>query len=117
MEFDDPGHKTVRLHVSAFGVWRDRPLCHLSGGGSPSAALSLAIAARACRKAGNSLRITAQLIEAETGAHLWADRFDGALDDVFELQDQITDTVIGIVEPSLQRSEIERARRKSHSNQ
>ena len=43
------------------------------------------------RKAGNRLRITAQLIEAETGAHLWADRFDGALDDVFELQDQITE--------------------------
>ncbi len=64
------------------------------------------------RKAGNRLRITAQLIEAETGAHLWADRFDGALDDVFELQDQITDKVIGIVEPNLQRSEIERARQK-----
>ena len=64
------------------------------------------------RKSGNRLRITAQLIEAETGAHLWADRFDGALDDVFELQDQITDKVIGIVEPSLQRSEIERARQK-----
>jgi adenylate cyclase len=64
------------------------------------------------RKAGNQLRITAQLIEAETGAHLWADRFDGSLDDVFELQDQITDKVIGIVEPNLQRSEIERSRRK-----
>jgi adenylate cyclase len=64
------------------------------------------------RKAGNRLRITAQLIEAETGAHLWADRFDGGLDDVFELQDQITDKVIGIVEPNLQRSEIERARQK-----
>ena len=68
------------------------------------------------RKAGNRLRITAQLIEAETGAHLWADRFDGALDDVFELQDQITDKVVGIVEPSLQRSEIERARRKHPDN-
>ena len=64
------------------------------------------------RKAGNRLRITAQLIEAETGAHLWADRFDGSLDDVFELQDQITDKVVGIVEPSLQHSEIERARQK-----
>jgi adenylate cyclase len=63
------------------------------------------------RKAADQLRITAQLIEAETGAHLWADRFDGSLDDVFELQDQITDKVIGIVEPSLQRSEIERSRR------
>jgi TolB-like protein len=68
------------------------------------------------RKAGNRLRITAQLIEAETGAHLWADRFDGGIDDVFDLQDQITDKVIGIVEPSLQRSEIERARRKRPEN-
>ena len=64
------------------------------------------------RKAGNRLRITAQLIEAESGSHLWADRFDGALDDVFDLQDQITDKVVGVVEPSLQRSEIERSRRK-----
>ena len=64
------------------------------------------------RKAGNRLRITAQLIEAETGAHLWADKFDGALEDVFDLQDQITDRVVGIVEPSLQRSEIERSRQK-----
>ena len=53
------------------------------------------------RKAGNRLRITAQLLEAETGAHLWADRFDGALEDVFDLQDQITERVVGIVEPSL----------------
>jgi adenylate cyclase len=64
------------------------------------------------RKAGNRVRITAQLLEAETGAHLWADRYDGALEDVFELQDQITDKVIGVVEPSLQKSEIERSRRK-----
>ena len=68
------------------------------------------------RKAGNRVRITAQLIEAETGAHLWADRFDGALEDVFALQDQITDRVVGIVEPSLQRSEIERSRRKRPEN-
>jgi adenylate cyclase len=64
------------------------------------------------RKSGNRLRITGQLIEADTGAHLWADRFDGALEDVFELQDQITERVVGIVEPSLQRSEIERSRQK-----
>jgi len=61
------------------------------------------------RKAGNRLRITAQLIEAETGAHLWADKYDGSLEDVFDLQDQITDKVIGIVEPNLKRSEIERS--------
>jgi TolB-like protein len=64
------------------------------------------------RKAGSRVRITAQLVEAETGAHLWADKYDGALEHVFELQDQITDRVVGIVEPSLQRSEIERSRRK-----
>ena len=64
------------------------------------------------RKAGQRLRVTAQLVEAETGAHLWADKFDGELKDVFEFQDQITETVVGIVEPSVQKSEIERSRRK-----
>ena len=68
------------------------------------------------RKAGARVRITAQLIEAETGAHLWADRFDGALEDVFDLQDQITDKVVAIVEPNVQRSEIERSRRKRPEN-
>ena len=52
------------------------------------------------RKAGARVRITAQLIEAETGAHLWAEKFDAALENVFDLQDQITDRVVGIVEPS-----------------
>jgi TolB-like protein/class 3 adenylate cyclase len=64
------------------------------------------------RKSGVRLRITAQLVEAETGAHLRADKFDGALEDVFNLQDQITDRVVGIVEPSVRKSEIERSRRK-----
>jgi len=68
------------------------------------------------RKAGDRLRITAQLLEAETGAHLWADRYDGALEDVFDLQDRITDSVVGIVEPSLRRTEIERSRRKRPEN-
>ena len=68
------------------------------------------------RKAGNLLRITAQLVEAETRTHLWADKFDGAIDHVFDLQDQITDRVVGIVEPSLQRSEVERSRRKRPEN-
>ena len=68
------------------------------------------------RKAGARVRITAQLIEAETGAHLWAEKFDGALEDVFDLQDQITDRVVGIVEPSLRQSEIERSRRKHPEN-
>ena len=64
------------------------------------------------RKAGARLRVTAQLVEAETGAHLWADKFDGELKDVFEVQDQITERVVGVVEPSLRKSEIERSRRK-----
>ena len=64
------------------------------------------------RKAGERLRVTAQLVEAETGAHLWADKFDGDLKDVFELQDQITERVVGVVEPSVRKSEIERSRRK-----
>jgi adenylate cyclase len=68
------------------------------------------------RKAGARVRINAQLLEAETGAHLWADKFDGAVADVFDLQDQITDRVVGIVEPSLRRSEIERSRRKRPDN-
>ena len=64
------------------------------------------------RKAGNRVRITAQLIDAATGAHLWADRFDGALDDIFELQDQVASGVVGAIEPKLRQSEIERASRK-----
>jgi adenylate cyclase len=64
------------------------------------------------RKAGNRLRVTGQLIEAETGAHLWADRYDGALEDVFDLQDKLTTAIVGIIEPHLRRAEIERARRK-----
>jgi adenylate cyclase len=68
------------------------------------------------RKSGSRLRVTAQLVEAETGAHLWADKFDGGLKDVFEFQDQITERVVGIVEPSVQKSELERSRRKPPEN-
>src|SRR5215831_16917895 len=53
-----------------------------------------------------------QLIDTATGAHVWADRFDGALDDIFELQDQVASSVVGAIEPKLRQSEIERARRK-----
>ncbi|MBT3532700.1 MAG: tetratricopeptide repeat protein, partial [Rhodospirillaceae bacterium] len=55
------------------------------------------------RKASNRVRITAQFIEAETGNHLWADRYDGNLDDIFELQDRITESIIGEIEPELGR--------------
>ena len=64
------------------------------------------------RRAGDRVRITGQLIDAETGAHLWADRYDGALADVFALQDQVTASVVGAIAPSLQRAEIDRAGRK-----
>ena len=64
------------------------------------------------RKAGNWVRITAQLIDTATGAHIWADRFDGALDDIFELQDQVASNVAGAIEPKLVLAETERAIRK-----
>jgi tetratricopeptide (TPR) repeat protein len=64
------------------------------------------------RKAGNRVRITGQLIDTTSGAHIWSDRFDGALDDIFELQDQVAIGVVGVVEPRLRLAEIERANRK-----
>jgi TolB-like protein len=64
------------------------------------------------RKAGRRVRITGQLIDAVTGAHIWADRFDGALDDIFDLQDRVASSVVGTIEPRLRLSEIERASRK-----
>ena len=64
------------------------------------------------RKAADRVRITGQLIDATTGGHLWADRFEGTLDDIFELQDQLTENVVGAIAPQLERAEIERAKRK-----
>ena len=64
------------------------------------------------RKAANRVRITGQLIDATTGAHLWADRFDGTLEDVFDLQDQVTVSVVSAIAPKLEQVEIERAKRK-----
>jgi TolB-like protein/class 3 adenylate cyclase/Tfp pilus assembly protein PilF len=64
------------------------------------------------RKAGNRVRITGQLIEAATGRHLWADKFDGALEDVFGLQDQMATSVVGLIAPTLEAAEIERAKQK-----
>ena len=58
------------------------------------------------------MRITGQLIEAATGGHIWADRFDGDLADIFDLQDRITESVVGAIEPSLRRAEIARAAAK-----
>src|SRR5579863_1032664 len=64
------------------------------------------------RKAGNRVRIAGQLIDTANGAHIWADRIDGALDDIFELQDQVASSVAGAIEPRLRLAEIERAARK-----
>ena len=64
------------------------------------------------RKASKRVRVTAQLVEAATGAHVWADRYDGTLDDIFDLQDRIATSVVGAIEPQLHRAEIERIRHK-----
>jgi tetratricopeptide (TPR) repeat protein len=61
------------------------------------------------RKGGGRVRITAQLIDAANGAHLWADRFDGALEDVFELQDNVASSVAGVIEPALLGAEMNRS--------
>jgi adenylate cyclase len=64
------------------------------------------------RKSNGRVRITAQLIEADTGAHLWADHFDGSLEDVFDLQDKVAAAVAGVIEPALQAAETERSVRR-----
>ena len=74
------------------------------------------VLAGSMRRAGNRVRIAGQLIAAETGAHIWADRYDGNLEDIFDLQDRITESVVGAVEPSLRLAEIERARSKPTMN-
>jgi TolB-like protein/Tfp pilus assembly protein PilF len=68
------------------------------------------------RKVGNRIRISGQLIDAANGTHLWADRFDGALEDVFELQDRVTANVVGIIAPRVEQAETERARSKPAGN-
>jgi adenylate cyclase len=68
------------------------------------------------RRSGGKVRITGQLIDSQTGAHLWANRFDAALADVFELQDEVTSNVVGAIAPTIDRAEIERARRKPAEN-
>jgi len=68
------------------------------------------------RRSGNRVRITGQLIDSATGTHLWADRFDGAIEDIFDLQDQVTSRVLGAIAPKLQQAEIERAAHKPPQN-
>ena len=64
------------------------------------------------RKGGSRVRVTAQLIDAATGNHIWAERYDGELTDIFDLQDQLTTRVVGAIAPKLEQVEIERAARK-----
>jgi TolB-like protein len=64
------------------------------------------------RKSGSRVRIAGQLVDAATGATLWADRFDGSLEDIFDLQDQVTASVVGVIAPRLEQAEIERSKRK-----
>ncbi|MBV8472834.1 MAG: adenylate/guanylate cyclase domain-containing protein [Hyphomicrobiales bacterium] len=68
------------------------------------------------RKAGNRLRVTGQVVEAETGRHIWAERYDRTLEDIFSLQDELTTSVVGAIEPSLRQAEVERVKRKRPEN-
>jgi TolB-like protein len=64
------------------------------------------------RKAGNRLRVTGELIEAESGRHIWAERYERTLEDIFSLQDDLTTSVVAAIEPSLRQAEVERVKRK-----
>ena len=68
------------------------------------------------RRSGDRLRFTAQLVDATSGAHIWADRFDGGTSDVFELQDRIAESVVAVIEPNVQLAEIERMKHKPVAN-
>jgi TolB-like protein len=68
------------------------------------------------RKVGSKVRITGQLIDCKTGVHVWADRFDGTLEDVFDLQDRVTSNVVRAIAPAVQLAETERTRRKPTAN-
>ena len=68
------------------------------------------------RRVGTHVRIVCQLVDAESGRHIWADRFDADVEDIFDLQDRLTESVVGAIEPNLRRAEIERARAKPTTN-
>ena len=68
------------------------------------------------RRSGDRVRVSGQLIDTETAAHVWADRYNGTLGDIFALQDEVTMSVVGAVEPTLRKAEVERARRKRPDN-
>ena len=99
---------------------RDRPQLELRlqgprgrrAPGRPRARRALRARRQRAQVGRTGVRITGQLIDAATGSHLWADRFDGDLADIFDLQDEVTASVVGAIEPTLAQAEIERARRK-----
>jgi adenylate cyclase len=68
------------------------------------------------RRSGQRLRVTAQLLDGASGAHLWAHNFDGVVEDIFDVQDRITESIVGIIEPQIRQAEIERSRRKRPEN-
>jgi adenylate cyclase len=68
------------------------------------------------RRQGQRLRVTGQLVNAETGAHIWAEKFDGAIEDVFEVQDRLTEAVVTAIAPTIHTAEMERASRKQTQN-
>ena len=68
------------------------------------------------RRAGDRVRITAQLIDGQSGSYIWSDHYDGEITDLFDLQDRITESIIGALQPTIRSSEIERARRKRPGN-
>jgi adenylate cyclase len=68
------------------------------------------------RRAGDRVRITAQLIDGQSGSYIWADHYDGEITDLFDLQDRITESIVGALQPTIRSSEIERARRKRPGN-
>ena len=94
-------------------VYKDRPVDVRRVGGELGVRYVLE---GSVRRSGQRLRVTGQLIDATSGAHVWANRFDGDLGDVFDLQDRITEGVVGAVEPALQLAEIERLKQKSNAN-
>ena len=112
-------HEPSRLLFIQELKFRQRHLLRLVGFGlglKPPLALLLQtlIYAHGFRgKAGNRLRITGQLIDAGTGHHIWANKFDGNLEDVFDLQDTITDAIVAAIEPSVKEAELQRSRSKS----
>ena len=110
-----PDHQPVQ----DAGLLRHRPQFHLrlqgQVGRHPQVAKELGVRyvlEGSVRRAANRVRITGQLIDGTTGNHVWAEKFEGSFEDIFDLQDRLTESIVGALEPTLRRAEIERARSK-----